>query len=100
MTAPQRPRTPKVLIGAAALGLVLLVVGGVLFLIPQQSSEGSEPDRNVQIVSRATEFATQYNTYDAADLDGYQKRLDGLTKKHVDQVDEMLKNKEAELLEV
>lgn len=78
VTAPQRPRTPKVLIGAAALGLVLLVVGGVLFLIPQQSSEGSEPDRNVQIVSRATEFATQYNTYDAADLDGYQKRLDGL----------------------
>lgn len=31
---------------------------------------------------------------------GAEKRLDGLTKKHVDQVDEMLKNKEAELLEV
>lgn len=31
---------------------------------------------------------------------GAEKRLDGLTKKYVEQVDEMLKNKEAELLEV
>ena len=34
------------------------------------------------------------------DNTGAEKRLDGLTKKHVDQIDEMLKNKEAELLEV
>ncbi len=31
---------------------------------------------------------------------GAEKRLDALTKKHVDIIDEMLKNKEAELLEV
>nr|WP_217361632.1 ribosome recycling factor [Aeromicrobium stalagmiti] len=34
------------------------------------------------------------------DNTGAEKRLDGLTKKHVDVIDEMLKNKEAELLEV
>lgn len=31
---------------------------------------------------------------------GAEKRLDALTKQHVDQIDELLKNKEAELLEV
>ena len=31
---------------------------------------------------------------------GAEKRLDGLTKKYVDMVDELVKNKEAELLEV
>ncbi|MGH3360078.1 MAG: ribosome recycling factor [Nocardioidaceae bacterium] len=34
------------------------------------------------------------------DLTGAEKRLDGLTKKHVDAIDELLKRKEAELLEV
>src|SRR6478672_10976575 len=34
------------------------------------------------------------------DVTGAEKRLDGLTKRHTDAVDEMLKNKEAELLEV
>jgi len=34
------------------------------------------------------------------DLSGAEKRLDGLTKKHTDLIDELLKNKEAELLEV
>ena len=34
------------------------------------------------------------------DLTGAEKRLDGLTKKHTDGIDEMLKSKEAELLEV
>ena len=34
------------------------------------------------------------------DLTGAEKRLDGLTKKHVDTIDELLKHKEAELLEV
>ncbi len=31
---------------------------------------------------------------------GAEKRLDGLTKKYVDQIDETLKAKEAELLDV
>ena len=34
------------------------------------------------------------------DVTGAEKRLDALTKKHTDAIDEMLKNKEAELLEV
>ena len=34
------------------------------------------------------------------DVTGAEKRLDGLTKQHVDHIDEMLKHKEAELLEV
>jgi len=34
------------------------------------------------------------------DLTGAEKRLDAVTKKHTDKIDEMLKSKEAELLEV
>ena len=34
------------------------------------------------------------------DVTGAEKRLDGLTKKHTDAIDEMLKHKESELLEV
>ncbi len=34
------------------------------------------------------------------DVTGGEKRLDAMTKKHVDQVDDLLKHKEAELLEV
>jgi ribosome recycling factor len=34
------------------------------------------------------------------DVTGAEKRLDALTKNHTDAIDEMLKNKEAELLEV
>ena len=34
------------------------------------------------------------------DVTGAEKRLDGMTKKHTDAIDELLKNKEAELIEV
>ncbi len=34
------------------------------------------------------------------DVTGGEKRLDAMTKKHVDQIDDLLKHKEAELLEV
>ena len=34
------------------------------------------------------------------DVTGAEKRLDGITKKHVDAIDELLKHKESELLEV
>jgi ribosome recycling factor len=34
------------------------------------------------------------------DVNGAEKRLDGLTKKHTDEIDDLLKKKEAELLEV
>jgi len=34
------------------------------------------------------------------DVTGAEKRLDAMTKKHTDEIDDLLKNKEAELLEV
>jgi ribosome recycling factor len=34
------------------------------------------------------------------DVTGAEKRLDGLTKKHTDEIDDLLKHKESELLEV
>ena len=34
------------------------------------------------------------------DVNGAEKRLDGMTKKHTEAIDEMLKHKEAELIEV
>ena len=34
------------------------------------------------------------------DVNAAEKRLDGLTKKHTDQIDEMLKSKETELLDI
>ncbi len=34
------------------------------------------------------------------DVTGAEKRLDAMTKQHTDAIDDMLKNKEAELLEV
>ena len=34
------------------------------------------------------------------DVTGAEKRLDGMTKKHVEEIDDLLKHKEAELLEV
>ncbi len=34
------------------------------------------------------------------DVTGAEKRLDTMTKKHTDSIDELLKHKEAELLEV
>jgi ribosome recycling factor len=34
------------------------------------------------------------------DVTGAEKRLDAMTKKHTDAIDELLKNKESELLEV
>jgi ribosome recycling factor len=34
------------------------------------------------------------------DVAGAEKRLDGLTRKHVDEIDDLLRHKEAELLEV
>jgi ribosome recycling factor len=34
------------------------------------------------------------------DVAGAEKRLEGMTKKHVEAIDDLLKHKEAELLEV
>lgn len=77
-------RPPRLFVAAAVLGLALLVVGAVLFAMPSKADSDSDSDSSVQIVSQVTDFVTQYNTYDAADLADYQKRLDGLMTKEFD----------------
>lgn len=49
---------------------------------------------------QAMEKAEKDSEITKDDVVGGEKRLDGLTKKYVEQIDELLKNKEAELLEV
>jgi len=84
VTDPRQPRTPTYLIVGLALALALMVVGGVAFVVPQKgagdrdSGQYSDPDQYSRIVARVTEFATQYNVYDAADPADYQERLSGL----------------------
>lgn len=49
---------------------------------------------------QALEKAEKDSEITKDDVVGGEKRLDGLTKKYVDAIDELLKNKESELLEV
>jgi ribosome recycling factor len=49
---------------------------------------------------QAMERAQKDGEVSEDEVSGGEKRLDALTKKHVDQVDDLLKHKEAELLEV
>ena len=49
---------------------------------------------------QAMERAQKDGEVSEDEVAGAEKRLDGLTKKHVDQVDDLLKHKESELLEV
>lgn len=59
---------------------------------------------SVRNIRRAAKQELERNEKDGEigkdDLVGAEKRLDAITKKHTDEIDEMLKNKEAELLEV
>jgi Mce-associated membrane protein len=65
------------LVVATAFGVVLAVVGGVLWALGPSDGAGDSSDRN-EVTSRANDFAVAYNTYDVVDLAGYQKRLKGL----------------------
>lgn len=78
MSQESPSRTPRALLVAAVLGLALVVVGSVMFVVPERSSAAKEPARDLQIVSQATSFATEFNTYDSADLEDYQRRLRGI----------------------
>jgi ribosome recycling factor len=57
--------------------------------------------RNVRRHAKQTlERAQKDGDLSEDEVSGAEKRLDGLTKKHVDQIDDLLKHKESELIEV
>lgn len=63
---------------AGVLGLVLGLVGAVLFALPSRGGETADSAEAKQVVARVTDFAIAYNTYDVADAKEYQDRLSGL----------------------
>lgn len=70
-------------------------------LAKSKAEEGRVAVRNLRRTAKqAFDKAEKDSEISKDENVGAEKRLDGLTKKYVDQVDEMLKNKEAELLEV
>ena len=70
-------------------------------LAKSKAEEGRVAVRNLRrSAKQAFDKAEKDSEISKDDNVGAEKRLDGLTKKYVDQVDEMLKNKEVELLEV
>ncbi len=67
----------------------------------QKAEEGRISVRNIRRnAKQAVEKLEKEGEIGKDDAAGAEKRLDGLTKKHVDQIDDLLKHKEAELLEV
>ena len=70
-------------------------------LARSKAEEGRVAVRGVRrSAKQALDKAEKDSEISQDDNTGAEKRLDGLTKKYVEQIDEMLKNKEAELLEV
>ena len=70
-------------------------------LAKSKAEEGRIAVRGVRRnAKQALDKAEKDSEISKDDNTGAEKRLDGLTKKHVDHIDELLKNKEAELLEV
>ena len=66
-----------------------------------KAEDGRVAVRNVRRAAKQSmDKAEKDGDVSKDDVTGGEKRLDGLTKKHVDHVDELLKNKEAELLEI
>ena len=66
-----------------------------------KAEEGRVSVRNIRRnTKQALEKLEKDGEVGKDDVTGAEKKLDGTTKKHVDQIDEMLKTKEAELLEV
>ena len=66
-----------------------------------KAEDGRVSVRNVRRTAKqALEKLEKDGEVGKDDVTGAEKRLDGLTKKHTDEIDELLKNKEAELLEV
>nr|WP_297414259.1 ribosome recycling factor [uncultured Nocardioides sp.] len=70
-------------------------------LAKAKAEEGRISVRNIRRhAKQALERLEKDGEIGKDDVTGAEKRLDALTKKHVDVIDEMLKHKEAELLEV
>ena len=70
-------------------------------LARSKAEEGRVAVRGVRRnAKQALDKAEKDSEISQDDNTGAEKRLDAQTKKHVDTIDEMLKNKEAELLEV
>jgi len=70
-------------------------------LARSKAEDGRVAVRNLRRAAKqAMDKAEKDGDVSKDDVTGGEKRLDGLTKKHVDHVDELLKNKEAELLEI
>ena len=66
-----------------------------------KAEEGRVSVRNIRRhAKQALERMEKDGEVGKDDVTGAEKRLDGITKKHVDAIDEMLKHKEGELLEV
>ncbi len=70
-------------------------------LAKAKAEEGRVSVRNIRRTAKQSlEKLEKDGEVSEDDVTGGEKRLDGATKKHTDAIDEMLKNKEAELLEV
>ena len=70
-------------------------------LAKTKAEEGRVSVRNVRRTAKqALDRAEKDSDISQDENTGAEKRLDGLTKKYVDAIDDMLKHKEAELLEV
>ncbi|UMG94639.1 ribosome recycling factor [Nocardioides sp. TF02-7] len=66
-----------------------------------KAEEGRVAVRNLRRTAKqALEKLEKDGEVGQDDVTGAEKRLDGVTKKHTDAIDELLKGKEAELLEV
>jgi ribosome recycling factor len=66
-----------------------------------KAEEGRVSVRNIRrSAKQAMEKLEKDGEVGKDDVTGAEKRLDAATKKHTDQIDEMLKHKEAELIEV
>ncbi len=70
-------------------------------LAKSKAEEGRVAVRGVRRgAKQALDKAEKDSEISQDDNTGAEKRLDAMTKKHVEQIDELLKNKETELLEV
>src|SRR5690606_13185590 len=66
-----------------------------------KAEEGRVAVRNIRRTAKQTlDRAEKDGEVGQDDVTGAEKKLDSMTKKHTDEIDDMLKKKEAELLEV
>jgi ribosome recycling factor len=70
-------------------------------LAKAKAEDGRVSVRNIRRHAKQTlERGQKDGEVSEDEVSGAEKRLDGMTKKHVDEIDDLLKHKESELLEV